>query len=63
MVSALTYKTIKKAVIIRVRRGEEANAVIFSYPKLSDKQKAKMLLELVEEGVIPAPEEDGGDEA
>ena len=56
MVSNLTYKTIKKAVIIRVKRGEEASEVIASYPKLSDKQKAQMLLELVEEGIIPAPE-------
>lgn len=57
MVSALTYKTIKKAVIIRVKRGEDVNEVIASYPKLSDKQKAQMLLELTEEGIIPAPEE------
>ena len=57
MVSALTYKTIKKAVVIRVKRGEDVNEVIASYPKLSDKQKAQMLLELTEEGVIPAPEE------
>ena len=57
MVSNLTYKTIKKAVIIRVKRGEEANEVIASYPKLSDKQKAQMLLELVEEGIISALEE------
>ena len=57
MVSNLTYKTIKKAVIIRVKRGEEANEVIISYPKLSDKQKAQMLLELVEEGIIPASED------
>lgn len=52
MVSSLTYKTIKKAVIIRIKRGEEANAVITSYPKLSDKQKAQMLIELQEEGYI-----------
>lgn len=57
MVSNLTYKTIKKAVIIRVKRGEEASEVIASYPKLSDKQKAQMLLELVEEGIIPASED------
>lgn len=57
MVSALTYKTIKKAVIIRVKRGEDVNEVIASYPKLSDKQKAQMLLELTEEGIISAPEE------
>lgn len=52
MVSALTYKTIKKAVIIRLKRGEEFNDIILSYPKLSDKQKAQMFIELVEEGYI-----------
>lgn len=57
MVSALTYKTIKKAVIIRVKRGEDVNEIIASYPKLSDKQKAQMLLELTEEGVISTLEE------
>lgn len=57
MVSTLTYKTIKKAVVIRVKRGEDVNEVIASYPKLSDKQKAQMLLELTEEGIVPAPEE------
>lgn len=57
MVSNLTYKTIKKAVIIRIKRGEEVSEVIAFYPKLSDKQKAQMLLELVEEEIISAPEE------
>lgn len=52
MVSALTYKTIKKAVIIRINRGEDFNDIILSYPKLSDKQKAQMFIELVEEGYI-----------
>lgn len=46
------YKIIKKAVIIRVKRGEDVNEVIASYPKLSDVQKADMLIELVDEGVI-----------
>lgn len=58
MVSALTYKTIKKAVIIRLKRGEEFNTIIESYPKLSDKQKAQMLVELTEEGYITTPEEE-----
>ena len=57
MVSALTYKTIKKAVIIRIKRGEEFNEVIESYPKLSDKQRAQMFIELVEEGYIEGEEE------
>lgn len=56
MVSALTYKTIKKAVIIRLKRGEEFNDIITSYPKLSDKQKAQMLVELTEEGYISTEE-------
>ena len=57
MVSALTYKTIKKAVIIRVKRGEDVNEVITSYSKLSDEQKAQMLSELIKEDVISASEE------
>ena len=56
MVSALTYKTIKRAVIIRIKRGEEFNEIIESYPKLSDKQKAQMFIELVEEGYIEGEE-------
>lgn len=57
MVSALIYKTIKKAVIIRVKRGEDANEAITSYSKLSDEQKAQMLSELIKEDVISASEE------
>ena len=52
MVSAVSYRIIKKAVIIRINQGEEVNEVIFSYPKLSDKQKAQMLQELIDEGYI-----------
>lgn len=52
MVSKASYKIIKKAVIIRINQGEEVNEVINSYPKLSDKQKAQLLLELIEEGII-----------
>lgn len=52
MVSTLIYKTIKKAVIIRIKRGEDFNTIIESYPKLSDEQKSQMLLELIEEGYI-----------
>lgn len=58
MVSALTYKTIKKAVIIRLKRGEDFNTIIESYPKLSDKQKAQMFIELVEEGYIEEESEE-----
>lgn len=52
MVSKASYKIIKKAVIIRINQGEEVNEVINSYPKLSDKQKAQLLVELIEEGYI-----------
>lgn len=52
-VSQLVYKTIKKAVIIRVKRGEDVYEVLESYPKLSEQQKAQMIQELIDEGVIP----------
>lgn len=50
MVTAIAYKIIKKAVILRIKHGEDAISVIDSYPKLSDTQRAKMLVELEEEG-------------
>ncbi len=52
MVTPAAYKIIKKAVILRINRGEDAIEVIDSYPKLSDTQRAQMLLELEEEGYI-----------
>ena len=52
MVTNAAYKIIKKAVILRIKHGEDAIDVIDSYPKLSDGQRAKMLLELEEEGYI-----------
>lgn len=52
MVTPGAYKIIKKAVILRIKRGEDAVEVIDSYPKLSDTQRARMLLELEEEGYI-----------
>ena len=52
MVSKASYKIIKKAVIIRINQGEEVNEVIASYPKLSDTQRAQMLMELIDEGII-----------
>lgn len=52
MVTNAAYRIIKKAVILRVKRGENAVDVINDYPKLSDTQRAKMLLELEEEGYI-----------
>ena len=52
MVTNAAYKIIKKAVILRIKHGEDAIDVIDSYPKLSDSQRARMLLELEEEGYI-----------
>jgi len=52
MVTNIAYKIIKKAVILRINHGEDPIEVIDSYPKLSDTQRAKMLVELEEEGYI-----------
>lgn len=57
MVTNAAYKIIKKAVILRIKRGEVAVEVIDSYPKLSDVQRAQMLLELEQEGYITSGEE------
>jgi hypothetical protein len=48
MVSQAAYKVIKKAAIIRVKRGEDIQDVIDSYPKLSDKQRAQLFIDLNE---------------
>lgn len=55
-VSKTQYKIIKKAVAIRVRNGEDVNDVIAEYNKLSDAQKADMLIELIDEGVVSQDE-------
>lgn len=52
MVTPAAYKIIKKAVILRIKRGENAVEVINNYPKLSDTQRAQMFLELQDEGYI-----------
>lgn len=52
MVTPAAYKIIKKAVVLRVKRGENAVEVINDYPKLSDAQRAQMLIELKEEGYV-----------
>lgn len=56
MVTPSAYKIIKRAVILRINRGEDPIEVIDSYPKLSDTQRAQMLVELQEEGIISAGE-------
>lgn len=58
MVTNTAYKIIKKAVILRIKRGENVIEVIDSYPKLSDTQRAQMLVELEEEGYITPTEEE-----
>lgn len=59
MVSNAAYKIIKKAVILRIKKYEEdVVEVIDSYPKLSDSQRARMLVELEEEGYIVSQEEE-----
>lgn len=56
MVSTAAYRIIKKAIILRIKHGEEVVAVINDYPKLSDKQKAQLLTELADEGYIAGEE-------
>lgn len=51
-VSENVYRVVKKAVKIRIARGEDAYEVIASYPKLSDEQSERLTQELIEEGVI-----------
>lgn len=55
-VSQLVYKTIKKAVIIRVKRGENIHEILNSYSKLSESQKTQMMQELIAEGVVETEE-------
>lgn len=42
MVSDLAFKIIKNAVEIRVSRNEALDDILASYPKLSEKQAAKI---------------------
>lgn len=57
MVTNAAYKIIKRAVILRIIRGEDPVEVIDSYTKLSDTQRAKMFLELEQEGYINVEED------
>ena len=57
MVTTAAYKIIKKAVILRIKHGEDVIEVIDSYPKLSDVQRAQMLVELKDEGYVTTEEE------
>lgn len=52
-VSENVYRVVKKAVKIRIARGEDPYEVIASYPKLSEEQSARLTQELIEEDVIP----------
>jgi hypothetical protein len=46
MVTRTAYSIIKKAAIIRVKRGEDIETVVNSYPKLSGEQKIQLTNEL-----------------
>ena len=48
-VSKSAFKIIKKAVEIRISRGEEIHEVVDSYPRLSDEQKQQIIDELAPE--------------
>ena len=52
MVTATAYKIIKKAVIVRLKRGEDIETILDSYPKLSSAQRTQMVQELTDEGYI-----------
>ena len=52
MVTTAAYKIIKKAAIVRLRKGEDFTEILDSYPKLSTGQRAQMTEELIEEGYI-----------
>lgn len=52
MVTNTAYKIIKKAVIVRLKKGENIVDILDSYPKLSDGQRAQMTEELIAEGYI-----------
>lgn len=52
MVTASAYKIIKKAVILRLKRGESIEEILPSYPKLSAAQVEQLIQELIDEGYI-----------
>lgn len=47
-VSALAFKVIKKAVKIRLARGEELEDIVASYTKLSQEQADEIFAEFAE---------------
>jgi uncharacterized protein (DUF433 family) len=52
MVTKTGYKIIKKAVILRLKIGEDIETILASYPKLSEAQVEQLLQELKDEGYI-----------
>lgn len=48
-VSKSALKIIKRAVEIRMERGEEIHEIVNSYPKLSEEQKQQIINELAPE--------------
>lgn len=52
MVTKSGYKIIKKAVIIRLKKGEFVDDILLSYPKLSEAQVEQLIDELTNEGYL-----------
>lgn len=47
-ISDASYRIIKKAIALRLSRGEELSNILESYPKLSEEQKEQLLSEFSE---------------
>lgn len=56
MITNTAYKIIKKAVIVRIKKGEDIESILDSYPKLSAGQRAQMMDELTQENYIRGDE-------
>lgn len=52
MVTTSGYKIIKKAAIVRLKKGEFIDDIIASYPKLSQAQVQQLIDELTNEGYL-----------
>lgn len=52
MVSEPLFRTIKRACIIKIKRGEDGYTVVAMYTKLSEEQMERLISELLEEGYL-----------
>ena len=52
MVTNTAYKIIEKAIIIRLKKNENLEDILNSYPKLSDGQRAQMIEGLIQKGYV-----------